>query len=42
MTAADGEVYIGRGSDGDIVVSSARAYINAMNRLLTDQAERAA
>ncbi|MDJ1121687.1 2-isopropylmalate synthase [Olsenella sp. YH-ols2217] len=42
VTAADGEVYIGRGSDGDIVVSSARAYINAMNRLLTDQAERAA
>ena len=42
VTAGDGRVYTGRGSDGDIVVSSAKAYINALNRLLADQRERAA
>ncbi|MEY8437290.1 2-isopropylmalate synthase [Atopobiaceae bacterium 24-176] len=41
VTSADGEVYIGRGSDGDIVVSSARAYLNALNRLIADKRERA-
>ncbi|MDA1278936.1 MAG: 2-isopropylmalate synthase [Chloroflexi bacterium] len=30
----DGSVYSGRGSDSDIVVASAKAYINAINRLL--------
>ena len=42
VTAAGGQVYTGRGSDGDIVVSSTKAYINALNRLLADQRERAA
>ncbi len=31
---ADGQVYIGRGADGDIVVSSVRAYLNALDRLI--------
>ena len=30
----DGQVYVGRGSDTDILVASARAYMNALNRLL--------
>jgi 2-isopropylmalate synthase len=33
--AKDGSVYSGRGSDSDIVVASAKAYINAINRLIT-------
>ena len=37
VTAPDGEVYTGRGSDGDIVVSSTKAYLNALNRLLNDK-----
>ena len=41
VTAADGEVYTGRGSDGDIVVSSTKAYLNALNRLISHQRERA-
>ena len=41
VTAGDGRVYTGRGSDGDIVVSSTKAYINALNRLIADQRERA-
>ena len=36
------EVFTGRGSDGDIVVSSAKAYINALNRLVSAQRARAA
>ncbi len=36
VKAEDGEVYTGRGADGDIIVSSAKAYINALNRLLSD------
>ena len=39
VTAPDGEVYTGRGADGDIVVSSTKAYLNALNRLLNDKAE---
>ena len=39
VTAPDGEVYTGRGSDGDIVVSSTKAYLNALNRLLNDKLE---
>ena len=31
---SDGVTYTGRGSDTDIIVSSAKAYINALNRLL--------
>ena len=34
ITAPDGEVFSGRGADNDIVVSSAKAYINALNRLI--------
>ena len=30
----------GRGADGDIVVSSTKAYLNALNRLLDDKQER--
>ena len=37
VTAESGEVYIGRGSDGDIIVSSTKAYLNALNRLISDQ-----
>jgi 2-isopropylmalate synthase len=35
----NGSVYSGRGSDTDIVVASARAYINAINRARTIRAE---
>jgi 2-isopropylmalate synthase len=31
----DGRTYTGRGSDTDIIVASAKAYMNALNRLLT-------
>ena len=31
----DGSIYTGRGSDTDIVVASAKAYINAVNRAFT-------
>lgn len=34
VKAAGGEVFTGRGADGDIIVSSAKAYLNALNRLL--------
>ena len=30
----DGQTYVGRGSDTDIIVASAKAYMNALNRLL--------
>ncbi len=36
ITAADGTVFIGRGADGDIIVSAAKAYLNALNRLLSN------
>ncbi len=32
---SDGVTYTGRGADTDIIVSSAKAYINALNRLLS-------
>ena len=32
---ADGRTYTGRGADTDILVASAKAYMNALNRLLT-------
>ena len=35
VQAADGEIYAGRGADTDIIVASAKAYINAVNRMLT-------
>ncbi|MGI6105486.1 MAG: 2-isopropylmalate synthase [Raoultibacter sp.] len=36
VKATDGSVYTGRGADGDIIVSSTKAYLNALNRLLSD------
>ena len=38
ITAADGTIYSGRGSECDITVSSAKAYVNALNRMLQKQA----
>ena len=35
VQAEDGEIYAGRGADTDIIVASAKAYINAVNRMLT-------
>ncbi len=32
---SDGKVYTGRGASTDIIVASARAYVNALNRLLS-------
>jgi 2-isopropylmalate synthase len=32
---ADGRSYVGRGGDTDIIVASAKAYMNALNRLLS-------
>jgi hypothetical protein len=40
ITAPDGRVYNGRGSDNDIIVSSAKAYINAINRMIQSQRSR--
>ncbi len=34
---SDGVAYTGRGADTDIIVASAKAYINALNRLLVDK-----
>ena len=34
ITAEDGRVYTGRGADTDIIVSSAKAYVNAINRMI--------
>ncbi|MCH3943679.1 MAG: 2-isopropylmalate synthase [Atopobiaceae bacterium] len=36
---ASGEVFTGRGSDNDIIVASTKAYLNAINRLLTAERE---
>ncbi len=33
----DGKTYVGRGGDTDIIVASAKAYMNALNRLLVIQ-----
>ena len=35
-----GATYTGRGSDTDIIVSSAKAYMNALNRLLGTRQQR--
>ncbi len=37
ITSPSGDVFIGRGSDNDIVVSSTKAYVNALNRLLASE-----
>ncbi len=34
IQAEDGTIYTGRGSDTDIIVSSAKAYLNAINRMI--------
>ena len=33
----DSKSYVGRGGDTDIIVASAKAYMNALNRLLAMQ-----
>jgi 2-isopropylmalate synthase len=38
---SDGITYTGRGADTDIIVSSAKAYINALNRLFTVRKSKA-
>jgi 2-isopropylmalate synthase len=38
---SDGVTYTGRGADTDIIVSSAKAYINALNRLLAARGKAA-
>ena len=38
----DGVVYVGRGSDTDVIVASAKAYMNALNRLLALEGSHAA
>ena len=40
VRASDGRLYTGRGADGDVIVSSAKAYINAINRMITMQRSR--
>ncbi len=35
ITGEDGRIYTGRGADTDIIVSSAKAYINAINRMIS-------
>ena len=37
-----GQSYVGRGSDTDIIVASAKAYMNALNRLLAIEGEQSA
>ncbi len=37
VKADNGEIYTGRGADGDIIVSSTKAYINALNRLISER-----
>lgn len=34
VAAEDGNVFTGRGADNDIIVSSAKAYVNAINRMI--------
>ena len=35
--AKEDKTYVGRGSDTDIIVASAKAYMNALNRLLATE-----
>jgi 2-isopropylmalate synthase len=32
---SNGKSYVGRGADTDIIVASAKAYMNALNRMLS-------
>ncbi|MCE5191296.1 MAG: 2-isopropylmalate synthase [Actinomycetia bacterium] len=38
IKSADGRIFTGRGAHSDIIVASAKAYTNALNRLLVSQA----
>ena len=38
VRGGDGRIFTGRGAHSDIIVSSAKAYVNALNRLLAAQA----
>ena len=40
VQADDGRVYTGRGADTDIIVSSAKAYVNAINRMIQTSRSR--
>ncbi|MBQ9057995.1 MAG: 2-isopropylmalate synthase [Atopobiaceae bacterium] len=40
IVSEDDKVYTGRGSDTDIIVSSAKAYVNAINRMISTQRAR--
>jgi 2-isopropylmalate synthase len=40
VAGSDGRVYTGRGADNDIVVSSAKAYVNAINRMISTSRSR--
>ena len=40
VTASDGRSFTGRGSDNDIIVSSAKAYVNAINRMIQTSRSR--
>ncbi|NTW28656.1 MAG: 2-isopropylmalate synthase [Coriobacteriia bacterium] len=40
VTSSDGRVFTGRGAHSDIIVASAKAYTNALNRLLVAQDAR--
>ncbi len=40
VTNADGDVFTGRGADSDIIVSSTKAYLHALNRLLHAEQEK--
>ena len=42
VVADDGRMFTGRGADGDIIVSSAKAYVNAINRMIQYERERKA
>ena len=38
---SSGETYVGRGASTDIIVASARAYMNALNRIISIENDRA-
>ena len=40
ISGQDGRIYTGRGADNDIVVSSAKAYVNAINRMISTARSR--
>lgn len=42
VKSADGMLYTGRGSDNDVIVASAKAYVNAINRMIVSQRSRGA